>query len=144
MPYRAGATFWPAWNAVETSQTKGSVITVLSLVGTLLAPTATPSVSVVANPVEKRALKADVAPCLLGFQPLVPQDFLTLGEKFLIEAGTRNELLVLLGVFGHVNPRDQQRELHADSGICKQKEHDFRTMMLKIEFFCVASSSNAA
>ena len=51
-----------------------------------MAPGGTPALAMLANPVEQSALKADVATETLGFEPLVLQDLLPLGEELLIEA----------------------------------------------------------
>ena len=51
-----------------------------------------PAFPVLANPVEQRALKADVVSEPLGFQPFVFQNLLPLREEFLVEAGLFDEL----------------------------------------------------
>ena len=51
-----------------------------------------PAVPVLADPVEQRALKADVVAQALGLEPLVAEDFFPLGEEFLIQRGLLYEL----------------------------------------------------
>ena len=51
-----------------------------------------PAVPVLANPVEQRALKADVVAQALGLEPLVAEDLFPLGEEFLIQRGLLYEL----------------------------------------------------
>jgi hypothetical protein len=104
------------------------------LVSTLFAPAASPAVPVVANPVEQSPLKADVTTGLLGFQPLMAQDFLTFRQKLLVETGTRQELVALMGFVGHCNSRNQQiKQLRNIRGFVNKKVSAFLTKMLKIE-----------
>ena len=58
----------------------------------LLSTGGSPALAVLANPVEQRAFKADVVAEPFRFYPLVLQDFLTFGEKFLIQAGLFHKL----------------------------------------------------
>jgi len=41
---------------------------------------------VLADPIEQCSFEADIITQALGFYPFMPEDLLTLGEKFLIEA----------------------------------------------------------
>ena len=51
-----------------------------------------PAFPVLSNPVEQRALEADVVSEPLRLNPLVLQNLFTLGEKFLIQAGLFHKL----------------------------------------------------
>ena len=51
----------------------------------LLAPGRPPRGTVPHNPVQKSFLESDVVPRLFTLEPLMPQDFLPLGQKFLVE-----------------------------------------------------------
>ena len=74
--------------------------------GGLGAAGGAPAFAVFADPVEKGSLEADVVAEAFGFEPLVFQDFFTLGEEFLIEARLLHEFtgrfvgLVLNGLHG--------------------------------------------
>lgn len=59
-----------------------------------------PAFAVFANPIEEGALETDVFALLLGFDPLVPENFLTLGKEFLIEGGPLGETLIASGGAG--------------------------------------------
>ena len=52
-----------------------------------------PAVAMFADPVEERALKADVITESLGFQPFVAQNLFPFGEEFLIKRGLLNEFV---------------------------------------------------
>jgi len=52
----------------------------------------TPTFAVFANPIEQRAFKSNIVAQALGFEPLVLQNFLPLGEELLIQVGLLDEL----------------------------------------------------
>jgi hypothetical protein len=47
---------------------------------------------VIADPIEQGALEADVATGLLGLNPFMTKDFLTLRQELLVKAGALNEI----------------------------------------------------
>ena len=53
----------------------------------------TPAFAMLANPVEQGAFETDVVTQAFGFNPLVPEDFLTLGKEFLIETRLLHEFV---------------------------------------------------
>jgi len=59
-----------------------------------------PAVAMFADPVEERALKADVVAESFGFQPFVAQDLFPFGEKFLIKRRFFNEIARRSWLFG--------------------------------------------
>lgn len=66
--------------------------------GMVAAAGGAPAVAVFANPVEQGAFEADIVAEAFGLDPLVAQDLLTLGEKFLIKAGLLHEVFAPGGV----------------------------------------------
>lgn len=53
-----------------------------------------------ADPIEQGAFETDVVAEPLGLDPLVLQDLLPLGEKFLVEVRLFDELLAAFGLAG--------------------------------------------
>lgn len=53
----------------------------------------TPTVPVVPDPIQQRPLKPDIMPHLLGLDPLVTQNLLTLSQKLLVEAGVLHKIV---------------------------------------------------
>jgi hypothetical protein len=51
-----------------------------------------PSLAMLADPIEKRALEADVVAETFGLDPFMAKDLLPLGEKLLVKAGLLYEV----------------------------------------------------
>lgn len=56
------------------------------------APMGAPAVAVLADPIEQRALEADVIAEPLGLEPFVTKDLFPLGEELLIQRGLLDEI----------------------------------------------------
>ena len=54
------------------------------------------------DPIEKRLLEANVVAGLFAFDPLVPKDFLPLGEELFIEQGFFDERGIFVGGVAHM------------------------------------------
>ena len=79
----------------------------------LLTTGRAPALAMLANPVEESALEADVITKPLRLEPFVLQDFLPLGEKFLIETGLFHKLTGRRRLLSRMSHEAEQNESDA-------------------------------
>lgn len=64
----------------------------------LRAPSRSPSFTVLANPIQKRAFEPDIVAKSFRFEPFVAEDFFAFSEEFLIKSGLLYEVTGWLGL----------------------------------------------
>src|ERR1700712_1852636 len=84
-----------------------------------------PTFAVLTNPIEEGTLETDIIAKPLGFQPLVAENLLSLGEEFLVKAGLLYEVTGRLGLFGQGS--------HGDHGGAGLKLHGVKVAGEPIE-----------